>query len=108
MTTAESTEHETPVPSVSGPPWPTKIVVLLREGLLPWQELNVTAFLSSAVAAAVRGHDGAVIGAIGVSGPVYRMSQDRLPRLGKTCLAAAEEQARSTPDQDRPARAGRG
>ena len=28
-----------------GPPWPTKIVVLLREGLLPWQELNVTAFL---------------------------------------------------------------
>ncbi|WP_336029341.1 DUF2000 domain-containing protein [Geodermatophilus sp. FMUSA9-8] len=36
-----------------GPPWPTKIAVVLREGLLPWQELNVTAFLSSAVAAAV-------------------------------------------------------
>ncbi|WP_222196131.1 DUF2000 domain-containing protein [Modestobacter italicus] len=36
-----------------GPPWPTKIAVLLREGLLPWQELNVTAFLSSAIAAAV-------------------------------------------------------
>ncbi|MGR7027771.1 DUF2000 family protein [Geodermatophilus sp. URMC 62] len=36
-----------------GPPWPTKITVLLREGLLPWQELNVTAFLASAVAAAV-------------------------------------------------------
>jgi hypothetical protein len=36
-----------------GPPWPTKIVVLLRDGLLPWQELNVTAFLSSAVAAAI-------------------------------------------------------
>ena len=36
-----------------GPPWPTKIAVVLREGLLPWQELNVTAFLASAVAAAV-------------------------------------------------------
>jgi len=43
-----STEPET---TEAGPPWPTKIVVLLREGLLPWQELNVTAFLSSAVAA---------------------------------------------------------
>ncbi|TFV65682.1 UNVERIFIED_ORG: DUF2000 domain-containing protein [Bacillus sp. AZ43] len=36
-----------------GPPWPTKIAVVLREGLLPWQELNVTAFLGSAIAAAV-------------------------------------------------------
>jgi hypothetical protein len=36
-----------------GPPWPTKIAVLLREGLLPWQELNVTAFLAGALAAAV-------------------------------------------------------
>ena len=36
-----------------GPPWPTKIAVVLREGLLPWQELNVTAFLAAAVAAAV-------------------------------------------------------
>ena len=39
--------------AVAGPPWPTKIAVLLREGLLPWQELNVTAFLASAVAAGV-------------------------------------------------------
>ncbi len=37
----------------TGPSWPTKIAVLLREGLLPWQELNVTAFLASAVAAGV-------------------------------------------------------
>ncbi len=37
----------------AGPPWPTKIAVLLREGLLPWQELNVTAFLAGAVAAGV-------------------------------------------------------
>jgi hypothetical protein len=36
-----------------GPPWTTKIAVVLREGLLPWQELNVTAFLSSAIAGAV-------------------------------------------------------
>ncbi|SDF83978.1 hypothetical protein SAMN05660662_3586 [Blastococcus aurantiacus] len=51
MTTAQIiAEPETTEP---GPPWPTKIVVLLREGLLPWQELNVTAFLSSAVAAAI-------------------------------------------------------
>jgi len=51
VTTAQITaEPETTEP---GPPWPTKIVVLLREGLLPWQELNVTAFLSSAVVAAI-------------------------------------------------------
>ena len=36
-----------------GPPWPTKIAVVLREGLLPWQELNVTAFLASAIVGAV-------------------------------------------------------
>ncbi|RBY85756.1 DUF2000 domain-containing protein [Blastococcus sp. TF02A-30] len=60
MTTAQTAPETTPdtagvpgVPGESAPPWPTKIVVLLREGLLPWQELNVTAFLSSAVAAAV-------------------------------------------------------
>ena len=28
----------------------TKIAILLREGLAPWQELNATAFLASAVA----------------------------------------------------------
>jgi hypothetical protein len=39
--------------ATTGPPWPTKITVLLREGLLPWQELNVTAFLAGAVAAAL-------------------------------------------------------
>jgi hypothetical protein len=37
----------------SGPPWSTKIAVVLREGLLPWQELNVTAFLAGAIAGAV-------------------------------------------------------
>ncbi|MGY1754529.1 DUF2000 family protein [Blastococcus sp. SYSU D01042] len=51
MTTAQTTS--VPATAEPGPPWPTKIVVLLREGLLPWQALNVTAFLSSAVAAAI-------------------------------------------------------
>jgi hypothetical protein len=40
-------------PGVDGPPWTTKIAVVVREGLLPWQELNVTAFLAGAIAAAV-------------------------------------------------------
>ena len=51
MTTAQTTAE--PTTAEPGPPWPTKIVVLLREGLLPWQELNVTAFLAGAVAAAI-------------------------------------------------------
>jgi hypothetical protein len=48
--TDEDTEQDT---DQQGPPWPTKIVVLLREDLLPWQELNVTAFLAGAIAGAV-------------------------------------------------------
>ncbi|MGO8694397.1 MAG: DUF2000 family protein [Rectinemataceae bacterium] len=32
----------------------TKIAVVLRDGLAPWQELNVTAFLASGVAASNR------------------------------------------------------
>ncbi len=33
----------------------TKIAVVLADGLLPWQELNVTAFLASGIAAAYPG-----------------------------------------------------
>jgi hypothetical protein len=33
------------------PRWPTKIAVLLREDLAPWQTLNVTAFLISGITA---------------------------------------------------------
>ena len=33
------------------PRWPTKIAVLLRADLAPWQALNVTAFLVSGIAA---------------------------------------------------------
>ena len=39
---------ETDPPAVR---WPTKIAVLLREDLASWQSLNVTAFLSSGIAA---------------------------------------------------------
>ena len=39
---------ETEPPTVR---WPTKIAVLLREDLPSWQALNVTAFLSSGIAA---------------------------------------------------------
>ncbi|MFG6402269.1 DUF2000 family protein [Microbacterium sp. P04] len=34
----------------AAPTFDTKVAVVLREGLLPWQELNVTAFLLSAIA----------------------------------------------------------
>ena len=42
-------------PSVPDVPvrFPTKIAVLLRDDLEPWQGLNITAFLSAAVSAAV-------------------------------------------------------
>ena len=33
------------------PRWPTKIAVLLREDLAPWQTLNVTSFLVSGITA---------------------------------------------------------
>ena len=37
--------------SAETPRWATKIAVLLREDLQPWQALNVTAFLASGIAA---------------------------------------------------------
>ena len=37
--------------AVELPRWTTKIAVLLREDLQPWQSLNVTAFLVSGIAA---------------------------------------------------------
>lgn len=40
-------------PGIDGPPWTTKIAVVVRDDLLPWQELNVTAFLAGAIAAAI-------------------------------------------------------
>ncbi|MGW7198316.1 IclR family transcriptional regulator [Streptomyces chryseus] len=45
----------------------------------------------SAVAAPVRSHDGQVIGAVSVSGPVYRMDEVRLEELAKLAVDAAGE-----------------
>ncbi|MFI0506895.1 IclR family transcriptional regulator [Streptomyces albogriseolus] len=47
-----------------------------------------------AVAAPVRAHDGAVIAAVSVSGPVFRMTPERLPWLGARTAAAAGELSR--------------
>ncbi len=43
----------------------------------------------AAAAAPVRAHDGKVIGALSVSGPVYRLDPDRLPELAERTAAAA-------------------
>ncbi|MFD7108280.1 IclR family transcriptional regulator [Streptomyces celluloflavus] len=48
----------------------------------------------NAVAAPVRAYDGAVIGAIGVSGPAYRMARARLPELARLAVGAAAELSR--------------
>ncbi|MFJ8084729.1 IclR family transcriptional regulator [Streptomyces sp. NPDC096205] len=48
----------------------------------------------AAVAAPVRAHDGKVIAAISVSGPVYRLNADRLPELAKRTVAAGSELSR--------------
>ncbi|MFC9430859.1 IclR family transcriptional regulator [Streptomyces sp. NPDC056987] len=45
----------------------------------------------NAVGAEVRAHDGSVIGAIGVSGPAYRMTGDALPEAVKKVVEAAQE-----------------
>ncbi|MEV2217770.1 IclR family transcriptional regulator [Streptomyces sp. NPDC050997] len=48
----------------------------------------------AAAAAPIRAHDGKVIAAISVSGPVYRMNSDRLPELAKRTVAAGAELSR--------------
>ncbi|MFI9244077.1 IclR family transcriptional regulator [Streptomyces sp. NPDC053086] len=48
----------------------------------------------AAVAAPVRSHDGKVIAAISVSGPVYRLNADRLPEVAKRTVAAGAELSR--------------
>ncbi|MFC7914697.1 IclR family transcriptional regulator [Streptomyces sp. NPDC057386] len=48
----------------------------------------------AAVAAPVRAHDGQVMAAISVSGPVYRLSADRLPGLAERMVAAGAELSR--------------
>ncbi|KUL54367.1 IclR family transcriptional regulator [Streptomyces sp. NRRL F-4489] len=48
----------------------------------------------NAVAAPVRSYDGSVIGAIGVSGPAYRMARERLPELAAASVRAAADLSR--------------
>ncbi|MGW0338103.1 IclR family transcriptional regulator [Streptomyces sp. NPDC003011] len=48
----------------------------------------------AAVAAPIRAHDGKVIAAISVSGPVYRLNSDRLPEVAKRTVAAGAELSR--------------
>ncbi|WP_430381129.1 IclR family transcriptional regulator [Streptomyces actuosus] len=48
----------------------------------------------AAVAAPVRAHDGEVIAAISVSGPVYRLNADRLPEVAERTVAAGAELSR--------------
>ncbi|WP_419184364.1 IclR family transcriptional regulator [Streptomyces coelicoflavus] len=48
----------------------------------------------AAVAAPVRSHDGKVIASISVSGPVYRLTPDRLPDLAERTLTAGVELSR--------------
>jgi len=48
----------------------------------------------AAVAAPIRAHDGEVIAAISVSGPVYRLNSDRLVELARRTVAAGAELSR--------------
>jgi DNA-binding IclR family transcriptional regulator len=45
----------------------------------------------NAVAAPIRGHDGAVVAAVSISGPSYRLTQDRVPEVAAAVVAAAAE-----------------
>ncbi|HQV92399.1 MAG TPA: DUF2000 domain-containing protein, partial [Phycicoccus sp.] len=44
--------NEEPASAALTPPFDTKIAIVVREGLAPWQQLNVTAFLTSGISAA--------------------------------------------------------
>ncbi|NBE51474.1 helix-turn-helix domain-containing protein [Streptomyces sp. YC537] len=48
----------------------------------------------ASVAAPARSHDGNALGAISVSGPVYRLTEDRMPELAERTAAAAAELSR--------------
>ncbi|MDQ8705006.1 IclR family transcriptional regulator [Streptomyces sp. LHD-70] len=48
----------------------------------------------ASVAAPARSHDGKVLGAISVSGPVYRLTEERIPELARRTVAAAAELSR--------------
>ncbi|WP_093609008.1 IclR family transcriptional regulator domain-containing protein [Streptomyces indicus] len=48
----------------------------------------------TAVAAPVRAHDGKVIGALSISGPVFRLTEERLRELAKRAVDRADELSR--------------
>lgn len=48
----------------------------------------------NAVAAPIRGSDGAVVAAVSASGPSYRLTQDRLPEVGELLVEGANEISR--------------
>ncbi|KQR38779.1 MULTISPECIES: DUF2000 family protein [Microbacterium] len=75
MTTASL---PTALPSAASHRFDTKVVVLLREGLTVWQELNVTSFLMS----------GITVSAPGLTGEPYRDGDDNvyLPMLRQPVL----------------------
>ncbi|GAA3139353.1 IclR family transcriptional regulator domain-containing protein [Nonomuraea salmonea] len=45
----------------------------------------------NAVAAPIRGSDESVVAAVSASGPSYRLTQERLPEVGATLVAGANE-----------------
>jgi DNA-binding IclR family transcriptional regulator len=48
----------------------------------------------NAVGAPIRGADGAVVGAVSVSGPAFRLRPDALPEIGELSRRAAVEISR--------------
>lgn len=47
--------HPSPAPMIEPVRFDTKVAVVLRDDLLPWQELNVTAFLMTGIATSDEG-----------------------------------------------------
>lgn len=83
-------ERRTPATIVEPAALEAELAQVRRRGwAAAWEELEVGLV---AVAAAVRGPDGGVVGALSVSGPTARIPRDRLPALG----ALVVEQALST------------
>ncbi|MGW0735993.1 IclR family transcriptional regulator [Streptomyces sp. NPDC002851] len=70
----------------------TELEAVVEQGFaLAMEELEVGL---TAVAAPVWAHDGKVIGAISVSGPVYRLTEDRLGELAKRAVVVAGDLSR--------------
>ncbi len=85
-------EARTPSTLVTAAALSREFAEIRRRGwAVAWEELEVGLV---AVAGAVRGPDGAVIGALSVSGPTARIPRDRLASLGK--LVAEQAAAVST------------